>query len=106
MPGKEAKARSCAGSLPVEPGNVIYCASSESSMVLCWYQCRLSCAVQAMGTLLRGRLMRTSDIPTPSTEERCATSIRESYEGPVLMAINAERRKQGVEPLPKLTVCL
>ncbi len=50
--------------------------------------------------------MRMSDVPTPSTEERCATSIRESHEGPVLMAINAERRKQGVEPLSKLTVCV
>ena len=63
-------------------------------------------AVQGTGTLLRGRLMRVSDVPTPSTEERCATSIRESHEGPVLMAINAERRKQGIEPLSKLTVCL
>ena len=59
-----------------------------------------------MGTLLRGRLMRASDVPTPSTEERCATSILESHEGPVLMAINAERRKQGIEPLSKLTACL
>lgn len=50
--------------------------------------------------------MRASDVPTPSTEERCATSICESHEGPVLMAINAERRKQGIEPLSKLTVCL
>ena len=50
--------------------------------------------------------MRASDVPTPSTEERCATSILESHEGPVLMAINAERRKQGIEPLSKLTACL
>lgn len=50
--------------------------------------------------------MHAGDVPTPSTEERCATSIRESHEGPVLMAINAERRKQGIEPLTKLTVGL
>ena len=48
--------------------------------------------------------MSVDGMPTPSTEERCATSIRESHEGPVLMAINAERRKQGAEPLSKLTV--
>jgi hypothetical protein len=59
---------------------------------------------QLGGTLMRGRMLRASDVPTPSTEERCATSIRESHEGPVLMAINAERRKQGSEPLSKLTV--
>ena len=63
-------------------------------------------AAQGMGKLLRGRLLRESDVPTPSTEERCATSMRESHEGPVLMAINAERRKQGIEPLFKLTACL
>jgi len=62
--------------------------------------------MQAIGTLLRGRMMHAGDMPTPSTEERCATSIRESHEGPVLMAINAERRKQGIEPLTKLTVGL
>ncbi len=49
-------------------------------------------------------MLRVSDMPTPSTEERCATSLRESHEGPVLMAINTERRKQGSEPLSKLTV--
>ena len=60
--------------------------------------------LQAMGTYLRGRLLSADGVPTPSTEERCATSIRESHEGPVLMAINAERRKQGGEPFLKLTV--
>lgn len=64
----------------------------------------MSGVVQGMGAVLRGRVASVSDVPTPSTEERCATSIRESHEGPVLMAINGERRKQGLEALSKLTV--
>ncbi len=70
------------------------------------------CAGQVVGALTRGRL--GSGQPgagsggqqegTPSTQERCQTAVRESHEQPVLFAINAERRRNGAEPLPKLTV--
>lgn len=61
---------------------------------------------QAVSALTRGRLGSVgSGGPTPSTQERCATAVRESREEPVLLAINAERRRDGAEPIPKLTVC-
>ena len=45
-------------------------------------------AMQAIETLLRSRMMHAGDVLTPSTQERCATSIREAHEGPVFIATN------------------
>lgn len=61
---------------------------------------------QAISALTRGRLGSGlgSSGQTPSTQERCATAVRESREEPVLIALNAERRRAGEEPLAKLTV--
>lgn len=59
---------------------------------------------QAISALTQGRLGSTGDAATPSTEERCTTAMRESLEGPVLMAVNAERCRTGAQPLSKLTV--
>ncbi|BDA42917.1 hypothetical protein COCOBI_03-8100 [Coccomyxa sp. Obi] len=60
----------------------------------------------AVSALTRGRLGSGlgSGGQTPSTQERCATAVRESLEEPVLLAINAERRRDGAEPISKLTV--
>ncbi len=61
-----------------------------------------------MSALTRGRLGSGAgsggQSATPSTQERCATAVRESREEPVLLALNAERRRAGAEPLAKLTV--